>query len=90
MDKAKYWTQQIKLQRASGLSRSAYSAKHGVSESSFHYWSKRLSKNAAEGGNFVPVNGVATPLEVVIGKVTVRVPSGSDLSELRRVVEALS
>ena len=91
MSKSEDWKKHITAQRESGLSRSKYCTLHGLSESNFSYWTSRLSsKKRRASGTFVPVTTSAAPIEIVIGKVVLRVASGSDLSELRRVVEALS
>jgi hypothetical protein len=91
MNKAEYWKSHISLQRASGLSQAKYCVREGVNESSFGYWSRRLgaSKSKKPEGQFVAV-GTREPLEVVVSRVVIRVPAGSDLSDLRRVVEALT
>lgn len=91
MNKAEYWKRHLSQQRTSGLSQAKYCAREGVSESSFGYWSRRLgaSKSEKPEGQFVAV-GTGEPLEVVVGRVIIRVPAGSDVSDLRRVVEALT
>jgi hypothetical protein len=88
MDRRAYWLNQVKLQEASGESQAKYCARNGISDSSFSTWRSRLKKELVVG-KFVSV-GTKEPLEVRVGKALIRVPTGSDLSELRRIVEALS
>lgn len=91
MSKAEHWRSHVKAQRASGMSQSEYCARNGLSPSSFGYWVQQLSKKRqASAGTFVTVTTKTAPIELVIGSVVVRISSGSDLSELRRIVEALS
>lgn len=92
MKRIEHWNKHVELQRRSGLSQTKYCAENGLSVSSFGYWLQKLSK---EGGTskerFISLTSNGDkPLEIVIGKVVLRVPPGSDLSELRRVVEVLS
>lgn len=82
------WAAHIEGFERSGVRRAEYCRKHGLCESSMAYHLSKV-KNARAGGRFVGV-GVTAPLEVMVGKCVVRVSPGSDLSELRRVVEALS
>jgi len=88
MDRRAYWLNQVKLQEQSGESQAKYCARNGISDSSFSTWRSRLKKELVVG-KFVSV-GTKEPLEVRVGKALIRVPTGSDLSELRRIVEALS
>jgi hypothetical protein len=88
MDRRAYWLNQVKLQEQSGESQAKYCARNGISDSSFSTWRSRLKKELVVG-KFVSV-GTKEPLEVRVGKALIRVPNGSDLSELRRIVEALS
>ena len=91
MKKHEHWKGHIKAQAASGMSRSAYCSQKGLSASSFRYWLERLSdERQTSSGTFVSLSANGGALEVVIGRVVVRIPPGSDLTELRRVVEALS
>ena len=89
MDRREYWLNQVKLQEQSGESQAKYCARNGISDSSFSTWRSRLKRESSVVGRFVPV-GAKEPLEVRVGKALIRVASGSDLSELRRIVEALS
>lgn len=91
MKKSEHWHGHFKAQRESGLSQNAYCVENGLSPSSFRYWQRQLSKKSpGPRGRFVSLAPSPAPLEVVVGSVVVRVAAGSDLSELRRVVEALS
>lgn len=90
MEKAEQWRKHIEAQGKSGLSQGEYCARKGLSLASFGYWRQRLSNKEPSSERFVslPISGVL--LEVVIGSAVIRIPPGSDLTELRRVVEALS
>lgn len=89
MSRREYWAEQIKLQEQSGETQAKYCGRNGISDSSFSTWRSRLKKETSATGRFVEV-GKQEPLEVWIGKALIRVPNGSDLSELRRIVDALS
>lgn len=81
MDKRKFCSEHVRVQRASGLSQARYCVEQGLNASSFGYWSSRLSKEQAvpgSDGRFSPVKAGA-PLEVAIGKVVIRLPPGSDM-----------
>lgn len=91
MSKTESWKKHVIAQRGSGMTQSEYCTRNGLSLPSFGYWSRRVSRRTqSDGGKFVSIEASAAPLEVVVGKVVVRVTSGADLEELRRVVEALS
>lgn len=85
--------QVLEAQAASGLSKKAFCAEHGIAPSMFYYWQKRL--NEAESGlseepGFVPVAvSPAAELEVRLpcGKwVGVRASSASALSLLLEAI----
>lgn len=85
------WAKHVKAQRASDSTRAKYCAAHGLNRSTFDYHAKRVSGAGESEGQFVPVgSGGCEPIEVIIGRAVLRVKPGSDLSELRRIVEALS
>ena len=46
--KATYWTEHIAAWHKSGLSQGAYCRRHGLSQSSWGYWRKRLARSADE------------------------------------------
>lgn len=88
MDRREYWSKHCKLQEASGESQADYCRRTGISATSFSTWRRRI-KRGSEAGCFVAV-GISEPIELVVGKVVIRVSPGSELSELRRIVDALS
>ena len=47
-EKAAYWAGHIETWRGSGLSQGAYCRRHGLSQSSWGYWRKRLARSADE------------------------------------------
>ena len=47
-EKAAYWTEHIAAWHCSGLSQGAYCRRHGLSQSSWGYWRKRLARSADE------------------------------------------
>jgi hypothetical protein len=80
--------------RRSGLTASAFARQRGVSMHRLQYWRKRL--DASPPLTFVPValpKPVATTprsLEIVIGEAVLRVPEGSDVEHVARLVAALA
>ena len=47
-EKAAYWAEHFEAWRGSGLSQGAYCRRHGLSQSSWGYWRKRLARSADE------------------------------------------
>lgn len=47
-DRARLWAKHLARQRRGHLSRHAYCAKHGLSVSSFGYWSRKLRVSGAD------------------------------------------
>ena len=47
-EKAAYWSEHIEAWHRSGLSQGAYCRRHGLSQSSWGYWRKRLARSADE------------------------------------------
>ena len=67
-DRARLWAKHLSRQRSGSLSRRAYCAKHGLSVSSFGYWSRKrrvLGSEAVASGplmpRLVPVELLAEP-----------------------------
>ena len=59
-----YWLEHVRAWRASGLSQSAYSARHGLNRVNLHYWIKRerpkstaLTLVALQGPAMKPARG---------------------------------
>jgi hypothetical protein len=80
--------------RRSGLTASAFARQRGVSIHRLQYWRKRL--DVSPPLTFVPVAlpkpAATTPrgLEIVIGEAVLRVPEGSDVEHVARLVAALA
>jgi hypothetical protein len=80
--------------RRSGLTASAFARQRGVSVHRLQYWRKRLGSAAPL--TFLPVSlpkeVTAAPrgLEIVIGEAVLRVPEGSDVEHVARLVAALA
>ena len=64
-EKAAYWSEHIAAWHKSGLSQGAYCRRHGLSQSSWGYWRKRLARLANEAAApcfaIVPVPLSASP-----------------------------
>jgi transposase len=97
------WVERLARFAASGLRPAAFCAAEGVSLPSFYSWKRRLTAencstdsqvtdDAALGPRLLPVRlasaGVVVELVLPSGAV-LRVPPGSDLAFVRRLVEAL-
>jgi hypothetical protein len=81
--------------RRSGLTASAFARQRGVSIHRLQYWRKRL--DAATPLTFVPVSlpeaavaKASRDLEIVIGEAVLRVPEGSNVEHVARLVAALA
>jgi transposase-like protein len=88
MSKKESWKHHLRAQERSGMSQAAYCRKHGLDKKQYYYWKRRFREEAGKGECFVPV-GNSLSIELQVGEITVRVPSGFDSEELKRVVEAL-
>ncbi len=78
---AQYWTEQIKLKRASGLSRATYCKKHNMSYHRFAYWEQKLSQTIM-ATKLLPVNLSAPQSPVVQPRqtlCTLMLKSGAEL-----------
>lgn len=89
MSREAFWKNHVRAQQSSGLSQSQYCLREKLNASSFSHWVRRLKRAEEPEGRFVSITG-SSELEVRVGQAVIRVPRGSDLSELRRLVEALS
>jgi hypothetical protein len=95
--KERQWRRRIALWQTSGLSVSAFCARHGLATASFYAWRSTLQRRDAPQAAFVPVQLLADaappptrPLEVVLadGRV-VRVAPGFDAVTLRQLLAVL-
>lgn len=86
--------QELDAFRRSGLTASAFARQQGVSVHRLQYWRKRL--DASPPITFVPVPlpklaaATSRGLEIVIGEAVLRVPEGSDVEHVARLVAALA
>lgn len=88
------WTERLQEQTASGLSIRAWCVREGLTESTFHYWRKRLSLTSRPattlialpnvGPQAAPVCEVVTPMGYVI-----RIASQEQLGWVRSLLEVL-
>jgi transposase-like protein len=102
--KERQWRRWMAQWRTSGLSVSAFCARHGLSPANFYAWRRTLERRAAAPAAFVPVHVVAdtahvvadtaqTPvsaLELVLAEGrSVRVAPGFDAVTLRQLLAVL-
>jgi len=75
---AEKWRQRIAEQDRSGESIKTFCERHGLANSSFHYWKRRLRAEASPASEcFLPVGVVASPATIAIDGPngwTLRVP----------------
>ena len=95
--KERQWRRWTAQWQTSGLSVSAFCARHDLAAASFYAWRRTLQRRAAQQAPFVPAQLVAdaapppaSPLEVVLadGRV-VRVAPGFDAATLRQLLATL-
>ncbi len=92
------WRELLAQQSNSGLAISAFCRRHGLCESTFYAWQKRLRLARGQNRMFVEVkkadddgSRTSTPMDVLLPiGVTVRIREGFDAHVLRQIVEALS
>ncbi len=89
-----YWRDLLQQQSASGQSVSAFCSKRGLTEQSFYFWKKRLSKQAPVSFSLVAANEFvdkrSTSLELELGSgQRLRIPMGVDAATLRTVLSVL-
>jgi hypothetical protein len=95
--KQERWRRWIAQWQTSGLSVTAFCARHRLATASFYAWRRTLQRRAAERPTFLPIEVVAdTPparggvLEVVLADGRcVRVPPGFDAATLRQLLAVL-
>ena len=88
--KATQWETHVRAQTKSGLSQKAYCTRHGLKLGTFSYWTTKLRQaEASRESGFIEI-GSSAPLEIVTGKVTIRVPHGYNVDALLRLLEGLS
>ena len=90
-----FWRDLIERWRASGQSIAAFCAAHHVSQATFYSWRKRLAARARGAARpapaFAAVRVVPDPTAEVIlpTGLIVRVPVGTDPTDIARLVAAL-
>ncbi len=95
--KERQWQRWMAQWQTSGLSVSAFCARHGLSPANFYAWRRTLERRAAALAAFVPVHVVAdTPpapvsaLELMLADGrSVRVAPGFDAATLRQLLAVL-
>ncbi len=50
-----YWSEQIRLKRAGGLSSAAYCREHGINCNNFYYWESKLNSAKPKCPQLLPV-----------------------------------
>lgn len=88
---ASRWEPVVRRARQSGVSIQVFAREHGLNAKKLAWWDKHFVGEPL-GGTFVEAT-VAEParcLHLRVGRVEVDVDVGTDLTLLRRVVEALS
>ena len=92
MSKEKQWARRMRAFERSGLSRRAWCAREKVPLSTLDYWRIRLRRRDA-ASSLVPVVVDAAPqverIEIALGDVQLRLPSGVDADWLCRVLRGL-
>jgi transposase-like protein len=95
--KERQWRRWIAQCQTSGLSVSAFCARHGLSPANFYAWRRTLERRAAAPAAFVPVHVVAdippapvSALELMLADGrSVRVAPGFDAVTLRQLLAVL-
>ncbi len=92
--RSEYWQGMIQQQSVSGQSVHAFCAERGLTDQSFYFWRKRLSKEAPVSFTLVAAKGSDTrpeaPLELEFGSgQRLHIPCGVDAATLRTVLSVL-
>ena len=90
--KAKLWAKRMRAFERSGLSRRAWCAQEKISMATLDYWRLRLKLHESTPA-LVPIVVDAAPattrIEITLGDVQLRLPSGVDADWLCRVLRGL-
>lgn len=89
MENHQDWEAVISDWRSSGLSQSEYCRRSGIKEHQFSYWKRKLGKPEAVS-NFVSVSGVASKIELSVGKVNLKLPVDIKAERIAELVKCLS
>jgi len=92
--RSEHWRNLIDQQAGSGQSVHVFCAARGLTEQSFYYWRKRLSKEAPVSFALVAANessrNQGSPLELDLGSgQRLRIPCGVDAATLRTILTVL-
>jgi hypothetical protein len=76
-----YWSEQIRLKRASGLSSAAYCREHGISYNKFYYWANKLTLAKPKFTQLLPVkvNSGEMVSHSIDTKCTLKLKGGHEL-----------
>lgn len=95
------WRRLIAAQSKSGLTVREFAAAEGITAATLYWWRSRLRRDRRDGTKLVPVEVVERRTDLdsgastdgfelqVDGVITLRVPTGFDEAELRRLIRAL-
>lgn len=92
--RSEYWRNLIDQQAGSGQTVHVFCAARGLTEQSFYYWRKRVSKQAPVSFALVAAPGSSagpgSPLELDLGAgQRLRIPCGVDAATLRTILSVL-
>ena len=94
----RFWKRVAAVAERSDLTHSEVAARHGVSVSALRSWIYRLRRERGSVGSgeprLLPVRiatsaAVRESLEIVVGEILVRVPTGADPAYVARLLAAL-
>ena len=92
--RSEYWREVIQQQVGSGQSVHVFCSEHGLTDQSFYFWRKRLSKETPVRFALVATDETgakqSAPLELDLGSgQRLRIPFGVDATTLRTVLTVL-
>jgi hypothetical protein len=90
------WEERLSEQGSSGLTQQQWCEENNINLHNFRYWKRRLStihQEASIPQRFVAISSISsqakTPLQISIGKLSVEIREGVDLSLLDDVIKVL-
>ena len=88
-----FWSDQVSECRDSGLSYAEYASRHGLKESAFGYWGKKLSGESTERPTFVQLKvstGEKTGIEIILqNDIRIAVGADFDAAMLKKLIGVL-
>lgn len=92
-----FWTEQIRKQKQSGLSKIGYCRQQGLSKHAFYYWSKKLGSEHRPQNSIVPlgIKLIQThhcgyqPISIRINRFKIDIASDFDPAVLKKLVQTL-